>query len=143
MTTTPAIGHNSGLHFDMTPEEGITLQGVRTLMDMAYATASFRGWHNNVETGQYEVRPFPISVALMHSELSEALEAHRRSAQDDKLPHRNGVEVELADCVLRIMDTAKAMGLDLAGALIEKNRYNRDRVDHSKDARTAPGGKKY
>lgn len=79
----------------------------------------------------------------MHSELSEALEAHRKSLMDDKLPHRKGIEVELADCCIRIFDTAAALGLDLAGAIIEKNRFNMERADHKLEARRQPGGKAY
>ena len=61
---------------------------------------------------------------------------------DDKLPHRDGREVEFADCIIRILDTAEALGLDVAGALIEKNRFNRERADH-KLANRAAGGKRY
>lgn len=45
---------------------------------------------------------FPEKIALVHSELSEALEAHRNGLMDDKLPDRHGVEVELADACIRI-----------------------------------------
>ena len=38
--------------------------------------------------------------------------------------------------------TAAAMGLDVPGAVIAKNRYNKTRADHSLAARAA-GGKKY
>jgi hypothetical protein len=62
---------------------------------------------------------------------------------DDKLPHRRGVEVEFADCIIRILDTAAAMGLDVPGAIIEKNRFNKRRADHKLENRVAPGGKKY
>lgn len=67
------------------------------------------------------------AIALMHSELSEALEAIRKNAQDDKLQHRPGSEVEFADCIIRMLDFAHGKGLDIAGALIEKLTYNRSR----------------
>lgn len=66
-------------------------------------------------------------IALMHSELSEALEGHRKGLQDSHLPERTSLEVELADTVIRIMDFAGAHGLDVAGALLEKLAYNRSR----------------
>lgn len=63
-------------------------------------------------------------IALMHSELSEALEADRKQVQDDKIPQFSGLEVELADCIIRILDFAGAYKLDLAGALRAKMLYN-------------------
>lgn len=82
-------------------------------------------------------------IALVHSEMSEALEAHRKNLMDDKLPHRKGIEVELADAVIRIFDMAAGLGLNLGDALVEKLEYNRTRVDHTHAARLAPGGKAY
>jgi hypothetical protein len=116
--------------------------GFEMVMDAVSQTAVDAGWYTDVETGQPIDRNFGEVVALMHSELSEALEADRKGLRDDKLPHRPGQEVELADCVIRIMDTCKARGYDLFGAIIEKNAYNRLRADHKIEAR-ANGGKKY
>lgn len=53
------------------------------------------------------------------------------------------LEVELADAVIRIFDTAGGLGLDLPGALAEKLAYNARRQDHKPDARKAEGGKKF
>jgi hypothetical protein len=53
---------------------------------------------------------------------------------------RDGREVECADCIIRILDTAEALGLDVAGAMIEKNRFNAQRAGH-KMAQRATGGK--
>lgn len=67
-------------------------------------------------------------IALIHSELSEALEACRKEYPSDKhLPHRGNLEVELADAVIRIMDWAGEMGLDLCGSLLDKVEFNRSR----------------
>ncbi len=65
-----------------------------------------------------------------------------KGLMDDKLPHRDGREVEFADCIIRILDTAAALGLDVAGAVIEKNRFNAQRADHKLAVRAA-GGKRY
>lgn len=126
----------------MTDQEELAIRGLNAAMDLARDTAVNAGWYRDPKTGAEIARNFGEVVALMHSELSEALEAHRKDLMDDKLPDRSGVEVEFADCIIRIFDTARAMGLDVAGAVIAKNRYNKHRADHSLAARAA-GGKKY
>ena len=129
--------------FDMTQDEHDAYTGLRMAQHLAHKTATDAGWYADPATGQPVQRNFGEVVALMHSELSEALEADRKGLMDDKLPHRDGREVEFADCIIRILDTAAAMGLDVAGAFIEKNRYNRQRADHKLAARAEAGGKKY
>lgn len=127
---------------NMTDEETDAYIGIRSAQFLAHKTASDAGWYKNPETGEDIDRNFGEVVALMHSELSEALEADRKGLMDDKLPHRDGREVEFADCIIRILDTAEVLGLDVAGALIEKNRFNQQRADHKLENRAA-GGKKY
>ena len=82
-------------------------------------------------------------LCLTHSEVSEAMEGHRKGLMDDKLPHRPMLEVELADAVIRIADLAGALGLDLGGAIAEKMAFNAHRPDHKPEARSAAGGKAY
>ena len=82
-------------------------------------------------------------LCLIHSEVSEAMEGHRKGLQDDKLPQRKMIEVELADALIRICDLAGALQLDLGGAVAEKMAYNAIRPDHKKEARESAGGKAY
>lgn len=82
-------------------------------------------------------------LCLIHSEISEAMEGHRKGLADDKLPHRLMIEVELADAVIRIADLAGALGLDLGGAIADKMAFNQHRPDHKPEARQAAGGKAY
>lgn len=100
-------------------------------------------WWEDPATGQPIQRNHGELLALIHSEVSEALEADRKDLMDDKLPHRKGLEVELADAVIRICDMAGGLGLDLGGALAEKLAYNAQRHDHTHEARLQAGGKKY
>jgi hypothetical protein len=66
-------------------------------------------------------------LMLAVTELSEALEAHRKNLMDDKLPHHKGMTVEIADAIIRLMDTGYGLGLPVAEAVIEKLAYNRTR----------------
>lgn len=66
-------------------------------------------------------------LALIHSEISEALEADRKDLMDDKLTHRSGLEVELADALIRILDMSGGLGLDIEGAVKEKLEFNKSR----------------
>jgi hypothetical protein len=127
---------------NMTDLEAATYHGMKAAQRLAHKTATEAGWYTDPQTGKPIERNFGEVVALMHSELSEALEADRKGLNDDKLPHRDGREVEFADCIIRILDTCAALGLDVAGAIIEKNRYNQQRADH-KLANRANGGKRY
>lgn len=75
-----------------------------------------------------EAKNIAEQIALIHSELSEALEANRHgNPPDPNVPGFGNFEVELADAVIRIMDTTAAYGLPVAEALIGKMRYNASR----------------
>ena len=67
--------------------------------------------------------------------MSEALEALRDgNRRDDKLHGFLGVEVELADVIIRIMDISCKRGWRVADALILKNAYNKTRpYKHGKE----------
>lgn len=95
--------------------------GLKMAQLLAHQTAQNAGWYKNPYTGEEIKRNFGEVVALMHSELSEALEADRKSLKDSHLPHRDGREVEFADLIIRVLDTAEALHLDIAAAFIEKN----------------------
>jgi len=100
------------------------------------------GWYCCPYTLEVNViKNFGEQISLIHSELSEALEANRKGLNDDHLPDRLGEEVELADAVIRIFDLAGARGYDLAGAIAEKLAYNKSRSDHKLENRKKEGGK--
>lgn len=101
------------------------------------------GWWTDPDTCGMKDRNQAELICLMHSELSEAMEAVRKNLMDDKLPEYDGVTVELADCIIRIMDFAGAYNLDIGSALVKKLEFNRDRADHKIENRKLEGGKKF
>lgn len=100
-------------------------------------------WWKDIHTDEPLQRNVGEMLMLVVSEISEAMEGHRKNLMDDKLPHRPMFEVELADAVIRIFDLAYGLGFDLGGAYVEKLEYNKTREDHQKESRLQPNGKKY
>lgn len=113
---------------------------VKTCHDAAFNA----GWWVN-SNGDTRDNPMCFSQKLMLivSEVAEAMEGDRKNLMDDKLPHREMREVELADAVIRIFDLAGAYKMDLGGAVEEKLAFNAIRPDHKKESREAEGGKAY
>jgi NTP pyrophosphatase (non-canonical NTP hydrolase) len=119
---------------------------VNTLVEACHGASKAAGWWNDLETGTPILnRPHAVGEKLMLivSEVAEGMEGHRKNLNDDKLPHRSMLEVELADAVIRVADLAGAMGLDLGGAIAEKLEYNASRADHKPENRRGQNGKKY
>jgi NTP pyrophosphatase (non-canonical NTP hydrolase) len=93
------------------------------ITDEVSDTAIRKGWHD-VPRSDGEM------IALIHAELSEALEALRSSdpgKPDKSCPNYSSVEVELADVVLRLMDFSRARGFRVSEALIDKMQFNKSR----------------
>ena len=68
------------------------------------------------------------TMALIHAEISEALEALRdNNPTSNKIMEFSSVEEELADAVIRIMDYCFGKDFDIAGAIEAKLEYNKDR----------------
>jgi NTP pyrophosphatase (non-canonical NTP hydrolase) len=137
----------------------VTRYAGRHLQHVCHEAANKAGWWRHAKTGKDLARMVKApegpheeltggalvaqKLCLIHSEISEAMEGHRKGLMDDKLPHRTMLEVELADAVIRICDLAGAMDLDLGAAIAQKLAYNATRADHKPEARAASGGKAY
>jgi len=84
------------------------LENMSLVVTLCYNIAKSKGWWD-VERNDGEM------IALMHSELSEALEALRSS--DDTLEH---VGEELVDCCIRIFDYCGGKGINFTEGLAKK-----------------------
>jgi len=111
-------------------DAGYIETGMNTLTRYAHACA--------VEKGFYPADCPPqigACIALIHSELSEALEAARNGnpISDSIWPYTNLAE-ELADAVIRIADLAEYCEVNLGGAILAKLDYNKTRPQkHGKE----------
>lgn len=122
------------------------MTGLFDAQQLCHFLAAHSGWWTDLKTGlpfTLEQVNIPEKLCLIHSEVSEAMEGHRKDLMDDKLPHRKMIEVELADALIRIFDLAGFLKLDLAGAVVEKLAYNQQRADHKVENRAAENGKKF
>jgi len=67
-------------------------------------------------------------IALIHSELSEALEGSRHGNLPDKhCPEFKSVNIEMADAIIRILDFCHGFNIDIGAAVAAKMEYNEGR----------------
>lgn len=111
------------------------LNDIAEWQEAMYLIAKSKGWWTNQETGDPidPIARLPETIALIHSEASEALEEFRNDKMevwysDSSIgPKPEGFGIELADVVIRCMDTAQSLGIDLHEMMRLKANYNRKR----------------
>ena len=135
--------YRKGKNMDWAKLKSEISKGFRAVQDHAHRLSSEAGWWDNVTTEQQLYDIIPTKLCLIHSEVSEAMEGHRKGLPDDKLPHYSMFAVELADAVIRIGDLAGKCGIDLGPIIAEKMEFNASRPDHRRENRAKDGGKKY
>lgn len=84
--------------------------------------ATEKGWNE-------KAIPFPEMCSLLHSEISEALEAFREHLPinftgDPETDKPVGIASEFADLFIRLCHYCSRLGIDLESATIQKLRYN-------------------
>lgn len=121
----------------------INYQALNNLSKQIHQGNIDAGWWKKDESGNTIERNIGELLCLVHSEISEAMEGFRKDLKDDKLPHREMGEVELADALIRIFDIAGYYQFDLGGAVKEKLEFNKTRPDHSLEERAKANGKKF
>lgn len=84
-----------------------------------------------VANGFYEpgkVRDFDGQMALVHSEVSEALEQWRKGRNPDEDyvidGKPEGIPSEFADIIIRVLDICAHYEIDIEQAIIKKMEYN-------------------
>lgn len=108
----------------------LAIEVINGLRDDCHETAKKKGWWDK-ERSEGEL------IALMHSELSEALEWLRKNdlAQaafgeapitvlSDHIPCFLGIEEEMADVIIRIFDFCGFYDLQIGEALLDKMEFN-------------------
>lgn len=126
---------------DWIEKTDLVFDNMEALQKEIHAEAKAKGWWEEGKTSIVE------KLALIHSEVSEALEEYRVREtplnqmwwQDPDVSQTfsgyeappgvkpEGFGVELADVVIRVFDLAEWLGIDLANAIKVKMKYNKTR----------------
>jgi NTP pyrophosphatase (non-canonical NTP hydrolase) len=118
---------------------------IKELCEESHKTAVEKGFWDSIFHREIKVDEFEKTyikerndgelIALMHSELSEALEALRHgNPPSEHIPQFSAVEEELADLLIRACDMAAARGYRLEETLEAKLAFNKTRpYKHNKE----------
>jgi len=114
-------------HNNLQAQTGLALDAVIPSLTggISVLAAQINRWMTH--QGFWTSRNVGEKLALMHSEISEAMEADRKQAPSDKIFGFSGVEEEIADLVIRALDFCHENDLRLVAAIDAKMKYNLSR----------------
>ncbi|MEN6441366.1 MAG: MazG-like family protein, partial [Syntrophobacter sp.] len=89
------------------------MENLKDLSVTAHYIAKEHGWWDVPKS-------VPELLCLVHSEVSEALEAYR-------IQDKENFAEELADIIIRVLDMSEGLGVDIQAAVIAKMGKNKNR----------------
>jgi len=102
---------------------------LRKLQKAVHELAQEKGWYDGTPKAD-DPTWLGARLALVHSEVSEALECVRRGQMARTYTGSGkpeGLPTELADVVIRVLDLCESLGIDLELEIVCKHAFNRTR----------------
>lgn len=108
---------------------------IRDMAEAVHTLAKSKGWHDDDETQDHFVER---TCNNLHDEISELHEAWRNGNLNDPcdkaakmvehgIPALTCLQEELADIVIRAMDSAEKLGVDIEAVILAKHAFNKTR----------------
>lgn len=119
----PRVGAARGRQVSIL-DKSVVEDGVTCAVIEAFQNSADHGFWDGMEYREDRIKEIPGKLCLIHSEVSEALEAYRKSHPEKMIAD---VGEELADVCIRVFDLCGALHIDLGKAIVEKMAKNRAR----------------